>query len=319
MATANPKTDYGEFELKAVKRLAEFYGLALQRWEVENALRKARDESQRLFQAEREQRGLAETMRDVVSLLVSATDQETIFHRLLEQVERVVPFDEAVIYLIEEDHIRAVQWLGYEKFHPGLKAPNTKFRIDDFPNLKIMQRTSQPLLNTDTHQHPDWVNAPGTSHIRSYAGVPIQVQGQVIGFLNVHHTRPGFYTEHHLGLLSIFGDEVAIALENARLLDEKRQRIDELEVINKVSASLRAAETLDEMLPVFMDGLLEVVGTQSGAIFLADPVTNDLILTVRRGTVREFFHPAHPTRQRDYWQGFRNRANLLRTRISNRP
>ncbi len=294
VATANPKADYSAFELKVVQRLAEFYGLALQRWEAENALRKARDESQRLFQAEREQRELAETMRDVVSLLVSATDQETIFHRLLEQVERVVPFDEAVIYLIEGDQIRAVQWLGYEKFHSGIKSSGAQFRIDDFPNLKIMRQTSQPLLNADTYHHPNWVIMPGTSHIRSYAGVPIQVQGQVIGFLNVHSTQPGFYTERHLGLLSIFGNEVAIALENARLLDEKRQRINELEVINKVSASLRAAETLDEMLPIFMDGLLEVAGTHSGAIFLADPVTNDLILTIRRGLYENFSTPPIP-------------------------
>ena len=191
MATVSPKTDYGEFDLKAVQRLAEFYGLALQRWEVENALRAARDESQRLFQAEREQRELAETMRDVVSLLVSATDQETIFRRLLEQVERVVPFDEAVIYLVENDYIRAVQWLGNEKFHPGGDSPAVNYRIDNFPNLKTMKQTARPVLNTDTHEHPDWIIIPSTSHIRSYAGVPILVQGQVIGFLKCapHPTR----------------------------------------------------------------------------------------------------------------------------------
>ena len=291
VAILNATADYGEFDLKTVQRLAEFYGLALQRWEAENALRKARDESQRLFQAEHEQRELAETMREVVSLLVSATDQETIFRRLLEQVERVVPFTEAVIYLIEGDYIRAVQWLGYEKFHPGIISPDTVFRIDDFPNIKSMMKTKQPVLNTDTYQHPDWVVAPGTAHIRSYAGVPIRVQGQVTGFLNVHHTQPGFYTARHLALLSIFGDEVAIALENALLLDEKRHRIYELEVINKVSASLRTAESLDEMLPIFMDGLLEVADTLSGAIFLADPVTKYLILTIRRGQYENFSTP----------------------------
>ena len=288
VAILNANKDYGEFELKAVQRMAEFYGLALQRWEAEHALRKARDESQHLFQAEREQRELAETMRDMVSLLVSATDQETIFRRLLEQVARVVPFAEAVIYLIEDDHLRAVQWLGYENFRPDSENSHASIQLPDFPNLKIMMETAQPVLNTDTSQHPDWIAVPGTSHIRSYAGVPIQVQGNVTGFLNVHHTQPGFYTERHLELLSILGDEVAIALENARMLDEKRHRIYELEIINKVSALLRAAESLDEMLPIFMDGLLEAADTHSGAIFLADPVTKDLILTIRRGLYENF-------------------------------
>jgi GAF domain-containing protein len=291
VALINPVSEYTEHDLTATRRVAEFYGLAVQRWEVENALRLARDESQRLFIAEHDQRELAETMRDVVSLLVTALDQDTIFRRLLEQVGRVVPFDEAVIYLIDGEFIRPVQWLGYERFYPQSNKSRAKFPLKDFPNLKYMLASGLPVLNADTYNHPDWVISPGTAHIRSYAGVPIRVQDQVIGFLNVHSILPGLYTESHLELLTIFGNEAAIALENARLLEETRHRLSELEVINKVSASLRTAETLDQMLPSFIDGLLEVTGTQNGGIFLADPVTNALILTIRRGMYETFTIP----------------------------
>jgi putative nucleotidyltransferase with HDIG domain len=283
VAMFNAPTCYTNHDVIAIRRVAEFYGLAVQRWEVENALRQARDESQRLFFAEHDQRELAETMRDVVSLLVTATDQETIYRRLLEQVGRVVPFDEAIIYLVDGENIRAVQWLGYERFHPQENKSRALYAIKDFPNLRFMLSTGQPVLNSDTYNHADWIISPSTAHIRSYAGVPIRVQGQVIGFLNVHSTTPGVYQDNHLEVLTIFGNEAAIALENARLLEETRHRLNELEVINKVSARLRAAETLDQMLPVFMDGLLEVAGTPHGVIHLADPVTNSLIMTVRRG------------------------------------
>jgi response regulator RpfG family c-di-GMP phosphodiesterase len=291
VALINPLSEYTDHDLTATRRVAEFYGLAVQRWEVENALRLARDESQRLFYAERDQRELAETMRDVVSLLVTALDQDTIYRRLLEQVGRVVPFDEAVIYLIDGENIRPVQWLGYERFYPQSNKSRAKFPLKDFPNLSYMLASGLPVLNADTYNHPDWVISPGTAHIRSYAGVPIRVQDQVIGFLNVHSILPGLYTESHLELLTIFGNEAAIALENARLLEETRHRLNELEVINKVSASLRMAETLDQMLPSFIDGLLEVTGTQNGGIFLADPVTNELILTIRRGLYETFTIP----------------------------
>ena len=48
------------------------------------------------------------------------------------------------------------------------------------------------------------------------------------------------------------------------------------------------------MLPIFIDGLLEVAGTHSGAIFLADPVTQDLILTIRRGQYESLSTPPIP-------------------------
>jgi response regulator RpfG family c-di-GMP phosphodiesterase len=287
----NPPLKYDEQDLAVTRRLTEFYGMATQRWEAENELRQTRDESQYLFLAEREQRELAETMRDMVALLVSAPDQETIFQRLLEQVTRVVPFDEAVIFLIDGDRINPIHWSGYDRFHPQNNETKPNYRIDDVPNLRYMLETGLPVVNPDTYNHPNWIILPDTAHIRSYAGVPIRVKKQVIGFLNVHSTVPGLYNQTYLERLAIFGDEVAIGLENARLLEETRHRLADLETINKVSASLRAAETLEGMLPAFMDGLLEVIGTDSGAIFLMDPVSNVLNLTIRRGLYESFSIP----------------------------
>lgn len=287
----NPLSKYNEQDLAATRRLAEFYGMAVQRCEAENALRQAHDESQYLFLAEREQRELAETMRDMVALLVSAPDQETIFQRLLEQVARVVPFDEAVIFLIDGERINPIHWSGYDRFHPQNNEVKPNYRIDDVPNLRYMLETGLPVVNPDTYNHPNWIILPDTAHIRSYAGVPIRVKQQVIGFLNVHSTVPGLYNQTYLERLAIFGNEVAIGLENARLLEETRHRLADLETINKVSASLRAAETIEDMLPAFMDGLLEVIGTDSGAIFLMDPAANVLNLTIRRGLYESFSIP----------------------------
>ncbi len=291
----NPRRDYNDRDLEMTRRLAEFYGLAVQRWEVEEALRLALDDSQRLVQAEREQRELAETLREIVDLLVTAPDQDGLFHRLLEQVGRVVPFDRAVIYLVEGDHVRAVHSAGFDRFQVENDVPKFSYRIDDHPNLSWMYKTGLPIVIPDTHQDPDWVVYPETSYIRSYAGVPIRDHLQVIGFLDVNSVVPGFYNQSHIERLTIFSDEAAIALENARLLEETRRRLGELEVINKISASLRTVETLDQMLPIFLDGLLNALELKDGAMILYNPETDTLRLNVRRGVYLNLnVPPLHP-------------------------
>ena len=287
----NPHRDYTDRDLEATRRLAEFYGLAVQRWEVEEALRQARDGSQRLFQAEREQRELAETLREIVALLVTAPDQTELFHRLLEQVGRVVPFDQAVVFLVQGERIRSLHWSGFDRFQMDDYVAAMDYRISDLPNLRWMYETGSPIVIPDTHNHPDWIIHPETNYIRSYAGVPIRAQHQVIGFLNVYSVVPGFYNQSHIERLTIFSEEAAIALENARLLEETRHRLNELEVINKISASLRTAETLDQMLPIFVDGLLNALNLADGAIFLHDAVSNTLRLHVRRGLYVAFSTP----------------------------
>ena len=279
----NPQCDYNDRDIEMTRRLAEFYGLAVQRWEAEEALRLARDDSQRLFQSEREQRELAETLREIVALLVTAPDQAELFHRLLDQVGRVVPFDQAVIYLVVGDRVHPVHWSGFGRFQLEDYVSTIDYRISDHLNISWMYETGSPIVIPDTHNHPGWVIYPESIFIRSYAGVPIRAHDQVIGFLSVHSVVPGFYNQSHIERLTIFSDEAAIALENARLLEETRHRLNELEVINKISASLRTAETLDQMLPIFVDGLLNAVNLTDGAILLFNPESNTLRMHVRRG------------------------------------
>ena len=60
-------------------------------------------------------------------------------------------------------------------------------------------------------------------------GVPMRIKGQVIGLLTLDSAIPNFFTPALAARLHAFADQAAIALENARLLDETRQRLVELE------------------------------------------------------------------------------------------
>src|SRR5690606_21120891 len=103
---------------------------------------------------------------------------------------------------------------------------------------------------------------------------------RVIGMLAMFWPEPRGYGDVQLAALSQIAEAVALALEKHRLFDETRRRADELGVLAGVSAALRAARTVDDMLPIFLQKACEVTGAQVGGIYLVDPHTGDL---VRRG------------------------------------
>ncbi len=72
-------------------------------------------------------------------------------------------------------------------------------------------------------------------------------------------------------------------MKDASVRHERRQRERELEAIAMVSATMRSANTLDEMLPRLLDQTLELIGTESGSIWLYDPANNSVNLTIQRG------------------------------------
>jgi putative nucleotidyltransferase with HDIG domain len=71
-------------------------------------------------------------------------------------------------------------------------------------------------------------------------------------------------------------------MKDAGVRHERRQRERELEAIAMVSATMRSANTLDEMLPRLLDQTLELIGTESGSIWLYDPANEDVNLVIQR-------------------------------------
>ena len=64
---------------------------------------------------------------------------------------------------------------------------------------------------------------------------------------------------------------------------ERSQRLEELEAVNRISTSLRTAQTLDEMLPRLLDETLAMLGVNDGAIWLLQETNLELQSAVARG------------------------------------
>ncbi|WP_343390277.1 GAF domain-containing protein, partial [Candidatus Amarobacter glycogenicus] len=54
------------------------------------------------------------------------------------------------------------------------------FALVDMPSLQQMAQSRQPLVIPDISADPDWVRADASPHVRSWAGIPIAVQQEVV-------------------------------------------------------------------------------------------------------------------------------------------
>ncbi|HVO43384.1 MAG TPA: PAS domain S-box protein [Aggregatilineales bacterium] len=231
-------------------------------------------ERKRAEAAEREQRLLAEALRDSASALVSTLDPAILLSRILENVGRVVSHDRSNIVLIEGDVARIAYWRnypeGFDDFFRNWRLPLTT------PNLQAMITTLSPLVIADTSTYPGWIMTPETRMTRSYAAAPIRVHGQVIGFLSLDSSEVGFFTTSHAERLRAFADQAGIALENANLYEELQQRARDLEarVAERTLEYRQAKEHVEAMLNNSSDAM--IVTTSQGTISQANPALRTL-------------------------------------------
>ena len=118
---------------------------------------------------------------------------------------------------------------------------------------------------------------------RSAVYVPMKDKGNVIGVMQVQSEHHDAYAQEDIDLLSGLANVASIAIQNARLFDNARQRLNELEMVNRISVALRAAETLHEILPIFLDETLSLLDTSSGSIVIYDENSAQFETQICRG------------------------------------
>ena len=133
--------------------------------------------------------------------------------------------------------------------------------------------------------------------VQSVVAVPMKSSDRTIGMISVQSYAPQAYGAEEQALLEMLATHAATAIENARLYVETRRRLKELEIVNRVSTSLRMAQSQSEMLPILLNETLELVNTHHGSIWLYDPITNMLRQQISSGIESNLKHTTLPPYQ----------------------
>jgi GAF domain-containing protein len=114
---------------------------------------------------------------------------------------------------------------------------------------------------------------------QSLLSVPIVGKdGAVIGAITLHTEAPREFTDAEVDVLTSSASLVAGAIENARLYEEMRRRVDELEHLTELGETLARAEGLEELLPAVTSRGLRLLRAEACHLYLLDAGTEVLHL-----------------------------------------
>src|SRR5262245_60383538 len=90
-----------------------------------------------------------------------------------------------------------------------------------------------------------WSGAQKIGGYRAALGAPLLHKGTVVGVIFVAKTVPQPFTAKQIELVTTFADQAVIAIENTRLLNELRQRTDDLsELLEQQSAASQVLQVI---------------------------------------------------------------------------
>jgi GAF domain-containing protein len=106
---------------------------------------------------------------------------------------------------------------------------------------------------------------------QSLISVPVLgKQGDAIGVITMHTEAPREFSQDEVDFLVSSASLVAGAIENARLYEEARRRVGELEQLTELGEAIARAETLDELMPAVVARTRDLLGAEASHLYLAD-------------------------------------------------
>lgn len=172
---------------------------------------------------EREQRRVAEALRDSLAVLTGTLAIDDVMQQILASAATVVPSDAGSIILFEGDEGRIAYLRG---FSPEAQAFFQDYRFTR--SMLVADRIfvpDQPYLIADTQTWSDWLPLPINAWIRSSIGVPITSDGQTIGLLALDSATPHHFQPADVEKLQAFAQYASLALEKAYHVQQLEERV----------------------------------------------------------------------------------------------
>ncbi len=117
----------------------------------------------------------------------------------------------------------------------------------------------------------------------SFAGIPLLVEGHCLGVLSAFlHSHREFSPEDR-ALFTIFANQAAGVVENARLFREATDTAQELAVRNEIAGSLSQSLQLSTLLETTLTQVLRHLGVAAGRVYLLEGEPPTLVLKAQRG------------------------------------
>jgi class 3 adenylate cyclase/putative methionine-R-sulfoxide reductase with GAF domain len=159
---------------------------------------------------------------------------QTVLDTLVESAARLCAADKGTIQLREGDVYRI-------RAHFGLAREAVEYALLQPLRADRSSVTGRVVLDGKTVQIPDVLADPeyrATDHQRAFGyrtilGVPLLRDGTTIGTFSLNRDEVSLFTDKQIELVTTFADQAVIAIENARLLKELRERTQEVEKLNQ--------------------------------------------------------------------------------------
>jgi adenylate cyclase len=190
-----------------------------------------------------------DALRRMLSALAGGEGLQPLLEEIVEAARVLCEGEHAQMYLRDGEvfHVTSEAGGQYEGLVYAREHPH---RVDRTTVVGRVALTGEAVQIPDVLGDPDYdYGGQAIAGFQSLLGVPVVLEGELIGALAVGRSHPGLFNDQQVGAVRAFADQAAVAIANARLLDAvERQRTELARFVSPQVAELIASAEGERLL-----------------------------------------------------------------------
>src|SRR5437867_4794629 len=265
-----PGRRFGDDEIRLAEAFADQAALAL-----ENA---------RLYTEAMRRRLEAEELARLAQTLTESLDPRAVGDRIVESVLALFQVKSSALRLLRPDGSLVTLSLG------GRRRDITRLGAVLPPGVGPSGRAvveGRAVASSDVFNDPTIVLSEEVAAVMRRVGdgallaVPLRAKGRIIGTLALGDAAGRVFSEAEIALLQTFGDQAALALENAQLYAQNQWQVNELSVLHELSRAVTGQLDRATLLEAIRIQVGRILDAANMAIVLRDDERQDLEVVLR--------------------------------------
>lgn len=163
----------------------------------------------------------------VARTIVSIQDLSILLPSITGLVSEQFGFYHAGIFLLDDSGTIAILKAANSEGGRQMLAREHQLPVDSNSIVGYVTSYGRPRIALDVGADTTYFNNPDLPETRSEMALPLRVSGRVIGALDVQSKETNAFSTDDVEVLSTLADQVAIAIENARLFGESQHALSE--------------------------------------------------------------------------------------------
>jgi GAF domain-containing protein len=241
----------------------------------------------------------SETLYAVIGVVASAPDLDRVLDGIVDLLTEATACHACFVYLRDGERLRL---RAASRIYAHLVG-RVDMGVDEGLAGWVARNGTPEFIREHAMTDPRMKYVPEIEEERfqSMVAVPIPARsGSALGTVVLHTVAPREFDEGVLTFLAHTASLVAGAIENARLYEDTRRRVEALTRLSSLTQAIAAVDGPEELYRVVTDGVRELLRSEACQLYLIDPETGRLELAA-----------ADPPGRASPWGGAEGTAVLL--------